>query len=250
MPLPLLNIDRWKCESQSGLKPFVKFVLPEDVQTFTSATAEAGIEVKPGKEIYHIEIDPATGSNREELRQGRQGDYHERTISFEVRRLRQEMVDLRRALMNRRVHVIFTDTNGLTYLYLNSRLRQAVADNPSQGGKNGTRLEFRGAGVMPAPYVIGELLPGPDPGDVGTPQDTGGGIQDPADPIEPGGGTPGGGPGDDIGGGDPGPGGGGDPGGGGEPDPTDVTFLQPTTGDRFRITIGACEEIITTKVTP
>ena len=247
----LIQIDRWRCDNRGGVAR-VKLVIPEDVATYASPTAEAGIVVKPGKEIYHIEVDPRTGGHQEQLKGGDQGDYYERSVSFDVRRLRQEVTTLKGRLRNRRVHVIFTDENGLTYLYLNQRLRSSTATNQYRT-KNRTDFTFSGASRLPAPYVIGELLPEPDPtdvtiGDTQTEPDLGNEGADNS------GGSAGGGLGDDLGDGNPNNGGdgggGGDPGGGTPTDPADVVFLQPSTGDYFRITIGECEEVITTKVTP
>jgi hypothetical protein len=240
---PLIQFDRWICQNLTGVVT-VKLVVPDDVATYTSTTAEAGIEVNPGAQIYHIPIDPGSGGHREDLRGSVHGDYHERRVSFSIRRLRQEVVDLRQRLMNRRVHVIFTDENGLTYLYLNSRLRAAAANNPAQG-RNETTFEFRAASKLPASYVIGELLPGPV---------TGGDLGEGEDPfvVPPSvggetGGQAGVGPDDDIGGpGDVTP-----PDGGGDPnpiDPNDITFLQPSTGNFYKIVIGPCEEVITIPV--
>lgn len=246
----LVHIDRWRCANRGGVKR-VKLVLPEDVATYSSATAEAGIEVSTGKEIYHIEVDPRTGYHEEQLvANGDQGDRHNRRVGFDIRRLRQNVVTLRRRLMNRRVHVIFTDENDETYLYLNMRLRQANTTN-RHGQKNKTDLVFSGAGILPAPYVIGQLIEDPIVADPGTGLDGGVGLGDTSFDPNNDGGTTGGAPGDDLGDGNPdtGPGDGGDP----DPpvfDPNDVTFLQPSTGDYFRITIGECEEIITTKVVP
>jgi len=245
----LVNIDRWRCSNRGGVKR-VKLVLPEDVSTYSSSTAEAGIEVSPGKEIYHIEVDPRTGFHEEQLQGNDQGDRHNKRVGFDIRRLRQDVVTLRTRLMNRRVHVIFTDENDETYLYLNMRLRQANATN-RYAQKNKTDFVFAGASIFPAPYVVGELLPEPDPGDAGTPQVDNGGLDGDIPSPDTTGGTAGGGTGDDLGDGNPdtGDGGGDDP----DPpdfDPNDVTFLQPSTGDYFRITIGECDEVITTKVVP
>lgn len=219
-------------------------MVPEDVATYTSSTAEAGIEVNPGAEIYHVEIDRQSGYHREDLRNDNNGDYHQRVVGFTLMQLRQDVVDLRQRLMNRRVHVIFTDYNERTYLYLNTRLRSATANNPATGS-NGTSLEFRAASVLPASYVMGELLPGPvTGGDLGQGEDPF--VVPPSVGGETGG-QAGLGPDDDIGGpGDVTP-----PDGGGNPspiDPNDITFLQPSTGDYFKIVIGPCEEVITIPV--
>lgn len=231
----LLNIERWACANRSGVLT-VKLVIPDQVLSYTDSEAEAGITVKPGAEIYHIGIDPRTGYHQETLKQGDNGDYHEQRVGFNLKRLRQNVVTLRRKLMNQRVHVIFTDANEETYLFLNQRLRTATAGNPAQGS-NGTRLEFAGASVLPSEHVHGILLPGPTDTETDTGQDTSGPtIPDPGADT----GTDGGAEGDDIGGdtstGTPGSGG--TP--GTTPDPGTIRFLQPTTGNYFLINIDEC----------
>ena len=240
---PLIHLDRYRCANFAGVVT-VKLVVPDDVQSYSSTTAEAGIVVKPGKTIYHLEIDPGTGGHRETLRDSDQGESHEQRIFFDVRKLRQEVVELRRRLMHRRVHVIFTDENGLTYLYLFMRLRIAEADNPARG-KNGTRLEFRGKTVAPSPFVIGRLLTGTvEGGNVGDEEDD---TVNEAPPVDEGG-TPGQGLDGDLGDGSGGTPDDGDP-GTGDPDPptdpSDIRFEQPSTGKMFSIIIGACGEVIT-----
>ena len=226
-------------------------MIPEDVASYTSETGEAGVELKPGKEVYHIEVDRRTAGHTEDLNSSNdQGDFYQRGISFEVRRMRQEVQTLRRRLMNRRVHVIFTDENGLTYLYLNQRLRRNAARN-QYGSKNGYTFDFSGASRLPAPYVIGELLPGPDPGDTGESLPDNGGFDGGDVTPDTSGGTQGGGLDGDLGDG------GGDGGGTTDPpvappttDPSDITFRQPSTGGEFRILIDPCGLPYTEPVTP
>ena len=232
----LLNIDRWACANSSGVIT-VKLVIPNQVLSYTDPNAEAGVTVVPGAEIYHIDIDPRTGYHREDLRGGDNGDYHEQRVGFNVKRLRQSVATLRRKLMNRRVHVIFTDANEETYLFLNQRLRTATADNAATGS-NGTRMEFAGASVLPSEHLHGVLLPGPTGTDPGLGQDTGGpAIPETGNEV----GAAGGAEGDPIGGDTGGdtPGNGGDPGGGGTTDGP-IRFLQPSTGNYFNIFIDPC----------
>lgn len=211
-----------------------------------SATAEGGIEVVDGATIYDLPIIPSSGGNDETGKQSANGDYHERRVGFQVKGLRQELVDLKRGLMNRRVHVLFTDLNCRTYVYLNTRLRQSSATN-RRGSRYANDFEFRGASTTPAEFVRGVLLPPTvqdddddlilnDPGETSVPPPTSGGDV---------GGEAGGGADDELA----------PPsdtaGGGTTPGPTaqeGIRFLQPDTGDFYSIKIGPCGQIISEKI--
>lgn len=246
MSAPLLDIQRNRCALLSGVKR-VKLVIPSDVTDYNDPNAEAGIEVAPGAKIYHIEIDPGTGGAREELAEGDHGDFHNRQLNFQVRGTRQEVTTLRARLQNRRVHVIFTSENDLTYLYLYIRLRRCVLSEPPRGGKAGYTFSFSGAYERPANFVQGVLLPAPtgDPiseGDTNVTPDLGGNEPDlgAGDAGLPGDG--------DIGGeGDPpDTGDGGDP-----PDPpvaTNIIIDQPSSGHKYTMILGPCEEPVFTRI--
>lgn len=168
MGVSLVNITRWVCSNFAGLKS-LRIILPEDVDSLPESLAVPNIEgdivLKPGKEMYDIEFDTASSRFREVLSSSdRNGDFYNRELSFTVRRMRVNIADFRRRIMNRRVHLIFTDNNDETYLFAFMRLRNAEADSAQRGGRNRTSFTFRGASDSPASFVNGSLID--DPGGV------------------------------------------------------------------------------------
>lgn len=239
MSAPLVSINRFKCANPSGLVT-LKLVVPEDVASLNSPTAEAGVTVVPGATIYHLELDPRSGAPEERKAGGIHGDFYRRTLGLSIRKQRQEVVTLRRGLMNRRVHLIFTDEDGYTYLWLNMRLRR---DDSRLQSRNGYDFTFEGSAILPASFVQGEMIADPVVApDTGS--DTDDGNLPDAGGENTGDGTTGGNPGDDIGGGTTDPG---DGGGGTDPDPpvyTGVVVEQPSTGRFYDLILGPCEEPI------
>lgn len=168
MSVSLINLHRWRCANHAGIKS-LRIVLPEDVLSSPEALAvpnlEGDIQVKPGKEIYTIEFDPATASFSEQLNAtNRNGDFYSRELKFTVRRMRVSVSDFRRRLLNRRVHLLFTDNNEQTYYYAFMRLRESQATSGQRGGRNETVFTFRGGSESLAPYLNGSLVD--DPGGV------------------------------------------------------------------------------------
>ena len=243
MSVQLRNIERFFKASFAGVRSQIKIIVPDDVTSFTDAQAEGGITVSAGKTIYQIDADPRSVRVREARRGGVHGASFERSLSLTMRKLDQAKQELRQLLTNRRVHLLFTDDNCQTYVYLNMRLRRDDAENG--GGTNEVRFGFEGEGRKPAPFVQGVLLPAP----TGPTQGSGGDIGGPTyEPADDGGGVSGGTTDEDIGGGggDGTDDGDGDDGDGTTSSPANrAVARQPSTGDLFEIIVGSCDELIT-----
>ena len=165
MAVSLVNINRWLCSNFAGIKS-LRIILPEDVDSLPEALAvpniEGDITLLPGKEMYTVQFDPGSSRFRESLQSNnRNGDFYNRELSFTVRRLRVNIADFRRRLLNRRVHLFFTDNNDETYLFAFMRLRQAEADSAQRGGRNETSFTFQGGSAEPASFVGGTLVDDP-----------------------------------------------------------------------------------------
>lgn len=240
MSVKLRNITRHTLASFAGIRNDIKIIVPADVQSYTDDEAEGGITVKPGATIYQVGANPRSVRIRESRTGGVHGHAFRRSLSMAFRKMEQEKQGLREELTNRRVHLLFSDENCLTYVYLNMKLVEDEAENGPGG--NEIRMRFEGGGRKPAPFVQGVLLPGPTGPTVGDGYDD---LPDAGNPIiTDTGGVDGDGTDVDIGGD---PGNGGDP--GGDPDPplsvpNRAIARQPSTGELREIIIGECEEMI------
>ncbi|MEL6140048.1 MAG: hypothetical protein AAFU67_00350 [Bacteroidota bacterium] len=168
MGAPLIHLNYWYACNYAGIKS-LQIILPSDVSRLPEALAvpnlEGDVVLNAGAIAYNIEFDPHTSRFREQLRStDRNGDYYTREVSFNIRRLRIEVADLRRRLRNRKVHLLFTDNNDQVHLYTFMRLREADADGQRRGGRNQTEFVFRGASDTVAPMMNGGLVDDPTGG--------------------------------------------------------------------------------------
>jgi hypothetical protein len=237
--IKLRNISRYFESSFAGIRNDIKIVVPEQVASYNDDLADGGITVTAGNTIYEVTADPRSASASEQLADGTQGHSHRRGLRFRMRRVDQDKTELRTLLMNRRVHLIFTDENCQTYVYLNMKMDTGTKAENGQG-VNRTDMSFSGASRFPAPFINAVLLPAQDAPEIGV------GVEDGIDvvinPTEDGVGIDGGGPDDDIGGPTTDPG---DGDGDGTDPPTvpsgRAVARKPSTGELREIIIDACD---------
>ncbi len=168
MSQALRNVKRSCLSKNGGNKPVVYLIIPDEVQATAMADQLAvGHTVRPapvlnsGAEIYSMEADRRTLRFSESERQGPEGESYDLSLTWKASPMTPELIDARRRMRRRRVHVLWTDkaTGKTRYMELAKPSYSGDSSN-TRGNRNEATWTMRAASKYPAPFIDTVLADG------------------------------------------------------------------------------------------
>jgi len=161
MSCALRDIEKWCGVNNAGIRE-INLIVPSDVYTapaqYYTPNLDGSIELVSGAQVYNIAFDRRSASFTEKLiTNERFGDYYQQTLQFSIRRDRVEVADLIERMRNRRVHVLYTDKNGLQKFVRNMRAAPETQTGAAPSDRNGSLFQFVGQSEKKAPFMNQEI---------------------------------------------------------------------------------------------
>jgi hypothetical protein len=153
------------CKSNGGIQT-IEFLLPEGVLSIpmsscVSSSSDSINVIGVDYEAVNIAFVKRTASFTEKANvSSREGDYFEQEISFEVPKDRPEVNDLILKLRNRRIHVIYTDNNGVQKLVPNMRLQPDFSTRSRKSERNGYTFLLKSKSISKSIIFTGTVSTG------------------------------------------------------------------------------------------
>lgn len=150
----LSDIDK-VCGPVLGSITNIKLLLPADMLSSTRQGCNMSIsepDLKENAQYYLIAHLNQTGSFVEKrVTNSKNGHYYEATISFNLLQIRYAVDRIAGMLANQRVHVAFTDLNGIRKICYNMRLQEESSTGAKYSDRNGYQFNFYSKSIHKSP---------------------------------------------------------------------------------------------------